>query len=673
MSAYGTKKRGGDFATQLTFPAVFSEVYASENRPSEYVLSSTGPLVQPIAGDDFQSHFHAQKKRDADYMATQKVISTRNARNRYLVSPHGYFGLPQTQLVQRIYANPSGGAQILSSSRRDGTDAPFQTIETGSLEGGVMRTAKGQAYGRARLDARIGQLNNIAAAKEMFVSGMREPVGTAQRPAALPSEEPVNAEIELNLLLSSIADSLMGAVKARPTEEAEAEVDTGIGEFVNRFTFGDATRAVSLIFRLVPSYGREDVDKLEDILGKIDVIFNLLTGLTDPDMDNEDESSALSRERLLTTFELFKRLREYMTAVIGKVDLSPKERKDFSKAMVKSLGFTKFLRDIGQAKQESKELFRRIADGDLFDERGRQDFDDDDDDDEDDGGFDRPATPREDNEQEGNDETFDEDERQVFGYQSGQFYNAPRQNGRAAPTFFGSDDRENARDEEDTLYGDTASRIERDREEVRRQQRRKPQPTSTTIRSVYDSVLGSRNVEVVPVLRSDQRSYASAKTATKPTRVVKGVMKGTTFAPTRTETQLRGQTFPPVARSVSTASTKAPKRKTTGIPSVRSGTTDSRRKTVPSGTTVSSATTTSRPRRARTETSETMERQTLAPVPFKSKSELAGMDRDALVRYAAMVNRSGGIDGKQIRINRGSTVQNIRRNFYRRLGYEGRK
>lgn len=653
MSAYGTKKRGGDFATQLTFPAVFSEVYAMEQKPLEYAVSYTGPLVQPLAGDDFQSKYHTQKKRDADYMATQKVVSTRNARHRYLVSPHGYFDLPPTQLVQRVYANPSNGSQIISSSRRDGSvPAPFTVVESGSLEGGVLRTAKGQAFGKARLTARIGQLNNIAATKEMFVSGINEPVATAQRPAPMAGEEPVNAEIELNLLLSSIIDSLMGSASGQPEQSGEA-----VGEFLSRFTFGDAIRAVSLIFRLIPTYGREDVDKLEDNLGKIDTITNLLTGLTDPDMIDDYDQTALSRERLLTTLELFKRLREYMTEMIGKVDLSPKERKDLSKALVKSFGFTKFLRDIGKAKEESIDLFRRIADGRLFDARGRQAFDDEDDDDEDDDDdFDGVARPREDEEQDGNDETFDEDERQVFGYQSGQFYSAPRQNGRAAPQYFGYDDYENAKEEEDVIYGTTAAREE---EQQKKRSGRNVGTVNTTIRSVFDPVLGSRNVEVVPVLRSDQHSYASAKTAPRPQRVIKGVVKvgDNTFAPSRVETQLRGQVFPPRARSVSTTTTTKPKpRKTTGIPSVapsRTTTTNSRRKTVPEGTTVSGL------------SSLSSGDSLLLP-----KEAIAQMNREQLVAYARRLNESGRV---KIRINKGSTEENIRRNFYRRLGYEGRK
>jgi len=53
-------KPGGHEAIQYTFPAVFSEVYS---KPLEFVSSSAAPTVQPIAGTDFQSKYHEQKKR----------------------------------------------------------------------------------------------------------------------------------------------------------------------------------------------------------------------------------------------------------------------------------------------------------------------------------------------------------------------------------------------------------------------------------------------------------------------------------------------------------------------------------------------------------------------------------------------------------------------------------
>lgn len=626
MSGYGTKKRGGDFATQLTFPAVYSDVYAQQHLPLEYAPSYTGPLVHPMAGDDFQSHYHSQKKRDADYMATAKVIATRNARHRYVVSPHGYYNLPPTQLVQRVYANPSNGAQIISSSRRDGNvRAPFTVVESGMLEGGVLRTAEGQAYGKARLMARIGQLNNIEAAKEQFVSGISQPVAAAQRPQSIGVEGPTETiEIELNLLLQSVIDALMGTAKEAPEEGGEAA-----GEFLSRFTFTDAVRAVSIIFRLVPQYGREDVDKLEDIMGKVDITMNLLNGLMDPDMDNGEENDALSRERLITTFELFKRLREYLVGMMDKVDLSPKERLALSKNLVKTLGFSKFLRDMTQAKQESRELFRNAANGRLFDARGRQDFDDyDDDDDDDDDDFDAPARPREDEEHDGEDENFDEDERQVFGYESGQFFNAPRQNGRAAPQFFGSDEREVAPEEDGIVISNTATRLQNQQQQ---RQNRGTNVVSTNIRSVYDPILGTRGIEVLRPMGRNTEAHSYVSRSTESSRGLRKAVPSGTF------------------RTVSSTTSESTPR---NAPRRQLG--DSTQQ-VPSLSSVSSV---------------GVERG----VRYKTKDEINSMTRDQLVDYASRLNREqNGIDGKPIRINRGSTVENIRRNFLRRIGYQGRK
>ena len=620
MSGYGTKKRGGDFATQLTFPAVFSEVYEVRDIPLQYAPSYTGILVQPVAGDDFQSHYHAQKKRDADYMARAKVIATRNARHRYVVSPHGYYDLPPVQLVQRIYANPSNGANVLSSSRRDGTNAPYQLVESGSLEGGVLRTAEGQAYGKARLEARIGQLNNIEAAKDAFVSGLQQPSGMAQRPEAIGTEGPKETiQIELNLLLQSIMDALMGTAKSTPETEGE-----GVGDFLSRFTFTDAVRAVSLIFRIVPELGREEVDVLEDIMGKVEIIMNLLNGLMDPDMNNGEEQDELSKERLITTNEIFKRLDEYLKGMMAKIDLSAKERLLLSKNLVKSLGFSKFLRDMTQAKQESRQLFQDVASTNLYDDRGRQDFDDYDDDDDDDD-FDAPATAREDDEQADNDETFDEDERQVFGYESGQFYDAPRQNGRAAPQFFGDDGLEEIPEEDqDIVVSNTATRLDSQRQS---RQKRTTNLPSTTIRGVFDPVLGSRGVEVVRPLRSESNSYTSGATPTT-RRYAYSVPQGT-FRTASTPSE--GRMAPRDVRRYGDVSQTTPTSKRSTISSEQ------------------------------------------APA-FKPRDEINRMSREQLVAYADRINREqGGVAGKKIRINKGSTVENIRRNFLRRFGYEGKR
>ena len=482
MAAIATSKPGAAMATQLTFPAVYSSVYASRGIPLAYAPSGRGPVVSPTAGDDFQSHYHAQKKVDADYMARQKVVSTRNATTRALTGPHGYH-VPPAELGQRVYANPANGVGgSFSSARQDGgVPAPFQLIDTtfsdGSrprekLSGGVLRTAEGQAYGKARLTARIGQLNAMDAEKVAFTTGERlAPTGPAPLPPGVVSDAlSDSAKIELQLLLQSILDALMGS-------RAEREQEAG-GDELSRFTFGDSVRAVNLIVRYATS---ADAESLEDVLAPVESILQLLDGLMDPDRAEQVERSAMAEERLTTTYQLWKRIGEYVRAMMGGVNLSPRDRVALSKSLVNSLGFLKFVRDIQNAKVESRGLFERISRGRMFDARGRQAMDDDDDDDADDV-FDGPGERREDSEQSRSRAEFDGDERQSFGYASGSFLGAPAQQGREAPAYLGEmpDDLPSMRvpSAAGPRGAAPASRA------------------SSEIRSVFDPVLGARGVEV---------------------------------------------------------------------------------------------------------------------------------------------------------------------------------
>ena len=489
MAAIATRKPGAEAAVQLTFPAVYQSVYASQHRPLQYAPSTPGPLVRPMAGDDFQAHYHAQKKADADYMARAKVVSTQNSDRRMLLSHQNYFGMPAPQLAQREFANGSAGAYILNSARRDGgVNAPFQLIESG-LTGGVLRTAEGQAYGKARLLARIDQLNRMDAEKAQFLgveTGLAPSTGapTQTMPTGAVSD---NAKIELQLLLEAIIDALMGDTARNPGEKDE----------LSRITFSDSVRALSLIIR-VASSPDTDAETLEDVKAPVDQINQLLSGLTDPDRAEQsgERPSKESLERIITTAELFQRLNEYLDQMMGGINRSPRERVALSKNLVKSLGFTKFTRIMENTRVESKGFYEKVSRTNLFDTRGRQEMDDADDDDPDDQ-FNQPGSRREDTEQGGvgSRATFDEDERQVFGYASGDWYAAPAQQGREAPTYMG---------EERVTLEELAAPERVLQPALTRQASRTTRP-SAEIRGVYDPVLGTRGVEVV---RSPAESVA---------------------------------------------------------------------------------------------------------------------------------------------------------------------
>lgn len=662
MAAIATKKMGGDVGTQLTFPAIFQNVYASQYRPLQYAPSTPGPLVVPMAGDDFQSHYHAQKKRDADYMAMAKVFASRNAERRMLLGHQNYYGMPAPSLVQREFANPSQGAYITESSRRDGTSAPFQLVES-SLTGGVLRTAEGQAHGKARLLDRIKQLDVIDAEKLRF-SGLppgempsAPPEATTTLPPAVSAPVTENAKIELQIILKSIIDALMGGKEGQPGEKDE----------LSRFTFSDSVRALSLVIR-VASSPDTDAEKLEDVKAPVDNINQLLSGLTDPDRMEQVEMTDMAKERLITTAELFKRIGQYVDGMMGGINLSPRERLALSKNLVKTLGFTQFARDMEKQRVENRGFYERVAKSKLFDARGRQSMDDEDDDDDDDR-FDSEAATREDTEQgtTSSRSAFTSDERQTFGYASGAWFDAPRQEGREAPAFLG---------EERPPLEQLGEEVERSVLQPAPPRSSRMSAPSSEIRSVYDPVLGARGVEVV---RRGPSSAASAKTAPKAhvrqkaQAIAPGVMMR---IPGTQRLVVQGREVP--QRRSPAPSTKASTLSSFGtLPSLPSRRRSTR---APSAVGAPAAAAPSRSVASR----RLPEEPPLSWLPTKQPD--LPLTREGLEALAKKINAAGGLTedgklagveagkplGKSIAVYSKGTLENIRRNFVRRLKLEGK-
>jgi hypothetical protein len=427
MSAFGTKKETGDEGVQLTFPSVYESVYASHKIRPEYFPTAQGRPMEIPEGEDFQANYHEQKRKDANVMAMAKVQSTKAAEQRFLISPHGYYNLPPVSLAQRKFANPSSGAVSIASSRRDGSSAPFVTIEQ-NLQGGVLRSAQGQAYGKAKLRARIGQLEAIDAAKAAMLGQLPSmPSALGAVPSDMAAEgTPMlgeSSKIELNLLLQSLIDALMAATPDARLSRNEGEGAQSVNpEALTRFAYADATRALALMFRFVPL---ADAEELEDLMEKIDVIVNLIDTYLDPDLDGRLTQGA--KQIALSLSVLFTKVRDYLTRMMSPDILNRPERERLaaSRAFVKTLGFAKMLTYSGDNFQELLSMADRDR---LLSQRQRQIFDDDDDDDDEDR-FDRPAMPREDEEHEeqggparGDRGGFDEDERQTFGNNSGAYF-----------------------------------------------------------------------------------------------------------------------------------------------------------------------------------------------------------------------------------------------------------
>ena len=427
MSAFGTKKRQSS-AVALGFPSAYSTAYAESDTPLQFFPSSAGNLiVEPVAGGDFQAQYHEQKKRDADHMARAKVQSTRNAEKRMLVSHANYFGLPRVKLAQREFANPSFGALEIYSTRQDDASAPFK-MSSSLLEGGVLRTAQGQAYGKARLMARIGQLQRIDQEKQMFagvapIGALTAPgVPTAMaaaptRPMAAPTTGALadSTKIELNLLLQSVIDGLQTSYETQAFTRMTAAPP---------HTYKDYTRALSLIFRYVPTIDK--IDELTDLYEKVSDISELINAFFDPDRlaqlgDGEADQSLLSS--YLTLGELVQRTMAYIQTFIkpDNFNRNLQEKLLLSKNLVESLGFRKYLRrpDLQMLANEGSTLTRQTA----------TDYDDISDGDGGDGRFTQPSSTREDSDYFSGRSLgaaasirFDPDDRQRFGYNSGAYF-----------------------------------------------------------------------------------------------------------------------------------------------------------------------------------------------------------------------------------------------------------
>jgi hypothetical protein len=430
MSAFGTKKPNGDLGVQLTYPANFSEAYASRKIAPRYMPEVQGRKPDLLIAPDFQSGVHEERMADAKHMAMAKVQSTKDAERRMLLSHMNYYGMPKPQLGQRQFANPSMGAQFSSSARQDGSvDAPFQLVERGLL-GGVLRSPEGQAYGKARLFDRIRQLDRIEAEKANFASELPTDF---KRVDNVPSEVPQGSIIELFIYFQQIIDDLMSV-----SLDEERDGLSVIGDRLKniRFTFDTTAKAVKLTIRLATTATEEQLNDMREYVEKIaqlltDAISNLETAQRDVFIE------ASIRSNIATMHTIFILLREYLNSMFGAVNRPANERSILSKSLVKSLGFVKNLRtferiglnreteqDIGYTPEEELQVGRMFA-RDGFSRRddvvsrlrplGSESISSAQ-------RFNRDPPRREDVEQaEAGRAGFDADERQAFGYSSGAF------------------------------------------------------------------------------------------------------------------------------------------------------------------------------------------------------------------------------------------------------------
>ena len=603
-------------ALNLGFPSAYQSVYAAKDFPQRFFpMREFAPKVM-WAGDDLQSQYHEQKRQDADFMAGAKVRATQLSRVRYVGTPHGRGLIPDTTLGQRIFANPSNGALLTASGRQNHKNSPFPYADgadyTSVFQGGVLRSAQGQAHGKAVLRARVGQLNDIemAAADFSGVAPMPQSSGISTQSVAPRTDG--SPAIELNLLLQSIQDACVSGT---------GEMAAG-GSRLDKFDLATASRALGLIFRLAPE---SDSDFLLDLQAKIQNILELLNG----SLDSEAESAGMTasaRETALSLQTIFTRLDVYVKRMIGGApvqrqetrfnpltsrqetvnvlsqeqgeNLSTPERVALSKNLVSSLGFSKMLKYAVDS--DPSGLLSEAQRENLFTAQQRQrymegDMDSNDSAGDDDSDFDESGRPREDEQHDretGVDRSnrgFSVDERQTFGFNSGMFF--PR-NGRGEDEYFGETDTVALPPQPPPSVVSDQRRGHRNRDSVAA-----PQSVTDRVSGRFDpdTQAFNLNVETAPPSRAPTRSTASREAEL--TRMVTGY-------------NLRKRRRPARGVSASDSAFQAPTSQTQ-LPTTREG-------------------------------------------------------------FVELARQLAAAGGPRIIVYAGSTVPNIRKNFIRRLGLAGR-
>jgi hypothetical protein len=353
MSGYGTKKPGGTFAAQLTFPTVFQNTYAELGATPRFAPTPAQREMNVSQGKDFQSSWHEQKKLDAHRMATAKVQSTHNADVRAHTAVHNMPNQPKPVLGQRKYANPSMGAVSGSSARQDVANGPFHYSDSisgghdyetppeyggrpsanGSLVGGVLRTAVGQSYGNRILQNRIAQLNAINQAKMVFDAQGQTPF---QESMPFAGEQPSRGlellpQVELANLLQSINDNLSNNFHASPTGE----------EAGSRFTYQDSTKAFQLIVRLASTGSAEEIDNVLEFINGTSADDGIITKLEALTIRPTRASDTLrGAQVLLSLKDFWERIKMYLEKMAKLVGQPAKDRANASKALIKSLKFS---------------------------------------------------------------------------------------------------------------------------------------------------------------------------------------------------------------------------------------------------------------------------------------------------------------------------------------------
>jgi hypothetical protein len=330
MSAFGTKKRGGDVALQMTFPEVKASFTAlTDPEPYGYEESSAPERADPPVAHDLQQNYHEEKRKWANRNAMNWVHN--NGRTRWLMNHNTYgFTQPRPVLGQRIFANPSLGnisdiypaRRTMSAGNSHTGDAPIKCSSTG-LQGGILRTHQGQDYYKKLMSARIDQLNAIASA---VPQGAEAPLANAGYPK-VKSDDTEEVSDKAKLDLKSLLEQILTEYE---TNSNQADLTIPLQASLYK-TIIDAQK---LLFRLAVSFTRYDFEDATRYSKNILRLARSMIGAREQGDAPVQESELRNLKQIIVIASYIDRMSKY-------VNYSLEEKKLASANIIKDLGASK--------------------------------------------------------------------------------------------------------------------------------------------------------------------------------------------------------------------------------------------------------------------------------------------------------------------------------------------
>lgn len=364
MAGVATKKPDGDRGLQLTFPLNFQKAF---DAGFAYFPSGGGDVMDIMVGHDFQSKRHEENRLEANQSVMNGLQAREASKRLMMTGPHNYH-LPKPVLGQRRYANPSYGAEAYTSTRRDnGEEAPFRTVDSSAMVGGVLRTAQGYDFYKGQLKKRIEELNRINAIAQGYAVPMGQTVDTYNNEKTGSPDK-----VTFFLYLQGLQDAVV------------------TGNF-NRFTFDNMRELIGRLLNFGPSATEEDFNDIQD---SVTVMLNSIRKWNESQGDSSTLSSDYEREyaSAFTISELLDKIYSYVRLMFSNMNRSEKDKILLSKSLVRSLKLHRLL---------SSDTNRELIEGSRKDDERTDQIAEDGDDGDADGVFSTGAMGREDSEQYG--------------------------------------------------------------------------------------------------------------------------------------------------------------------------------------------------------------------------------------------------------------------------------